>query len=242
MRRAGLLILVLAVLQDAAAAAEHHGLVKFGGLPVPGVAVTATQGRQRFAAITDPQGIYAFPELPEGVWTIQVEMPGFAPIQQDITIAAGAAGVEWELKMLPFEEIHAEVLTNAAPAPAAAAAPSRRGFQRAEVNASSNSTPSPGTETAASGAFANLSPEDLNQRAADGLLINGSVNNGAVSPFAQLAAFGNNRRGTRPLYTGGVGVIVDNSGLNARPYSLTGQDTPKLSYSRLLGSVTLGGP
>ncbi len=242
MRRAGLLILVLAVLEDAAAAAEHHGLVKFGGLPVPGVAVTATQDRQKFVAITDPQGIYAFPELPEGVWTIQVEMPGFAPIQQDLMIAAGAAGVEWELKMLPFEEIHAEVLTNATPAPAAAPAPSRRGFQRAEVNATSNSTPSPGPETAASGAFANLSPEDLNQRAADGLLINGSVNNGAVSPFAQLAAFGNNRRGTRPLYTGGVGVIVDNSGLNARPYSLTGQDTPRLSYSRLLGSVTLGGP
>ena len=31
-----------------------------------------------------------------------------------------------------------------------------------------------------------------------GFLVNGSVNNGAASPFAQLAAFGNNRRG-RPL-------------------------------------------
>ncbi|HYR85988.1 MAG TPA: carboxypeptidase regulatory-like domain-containing protein [Terriglobia bacterium] len=250
MRRTGLPIIVFVVLCCSAAAAEHRGFVKFGGLPVPGVAVTAMKGQQKLVAITDPQGVYAFPELPDGVWTIRVEMLGFAPIQQDITVAAGAAIAEWDLKMLPLEEIHAEVLRSPTPAPApaksagaqpAAPAPSRAGFQRAEVNASSNSA-APAAEAATSGAFSNLSPEDLNQRAADGLLINGSVNNGAASPFAQIAAFGNNRRGSRPLYTGGIGVIVDNSALNARSYSLTGQDTPKPSYNRLLGSVTLGGP
>ncbi|MCL5745356.1 MAG: carboxypeptidase regulatory-like domain-containing protein, partial [Acidobacteria bacterium] len=83
---------------------------------------------------------------------------------------------------------------------------------------------------------------EFDERAADGLLINGSVNNGAASPFAQLAAFGNNRRSGRALYNGGIGVQLDNSALDARPFSLTGQDTPKPAYNRLTGMATLGGP
>jgi hypothetical protein len=57
------------------------------------------------------------------------------------------------------------------------------------------------TRRAAGGASGNRSgrqqrrPRD-NNAAADGLLINGSVNNGAASPFAQRA-FGNNRPGGR---------------------------------------------
>src|SRR5207249_6015757 len=109
-------------------------------------------------------------------------------------------------------------------------------FQRAEVRETARPA---GAAPAANdppqtSAFANLSQDDLNQRAADGFLINGSVNNGAASPFAQLAGFGNNRRG-RPLYTGGASVVVDNSALDARAYSLTGQDTPKPSYNRFPG-------
>ena len=74
------------------------------------------------------------------------------------------------------------------------------------------------------------------QRAADGLLINGSVNNGASSPFAQLQAFGNNRRGVRSLYNGSLGFNnLDISGLDARNYSLTGQDTPKPGYNHFTG-------
>ena len=49
-------------------ASEHHGIVKFGGLAVPGATVTATQGDKKLAAVTDPQGIYSFADLPDGVW------------------------------------------------------------------------------------------------------------------------------------------------------------------------------
>jgi len=232
---------------------QHVGQVTFGGVPVPGATVTAMQGDKSFVAITDLRGVYSYPDLPDGSWMVQVEMPGFATLQGD------ASTTSWELKMLPMEEIHAEVVHAAAPAPtpAAAAAPApantkqtaaqpkaQTGFQRTEVNASSGAGSTPPASDPApptSGAFANLSPEDLNQRAADGLLINGTVNNGAASPFAQLAQFGNNRR-TRPLYTGGIGVVVDNSRLDARAFSLTGQDTPKPAYNHFLGSFTFGGP
>src|SRR4029079_16710350 len=63
--------------------------------------------------------------------------------------------------------------------------------------------------------------------AADGLLINGSVNNGAASPFAQSAAFGNTRRGGRSVYNGTVGAILGNSAWDARPYSFSNLQPPK---------------
>src|SRR4029079_3681368 len=73
-------------------------------------------------------------------------------------------------------------------------------------------------------------------------LINGSVNNGAASPFAQPRAFGNNRTGQRSLYTGGLGIVLGNSAWDARPFSFTLEPTPKSSYADAQASVTFGGP
>ena len=56
-------------------------MVKFAGLPVPGATVTATMGDKKLVAVTDPQGIYTFPDLPDGVWNLQVEMLCFTPAE-----------------------------------------------------------------------------------------------------------------------------------------------------------------
>ncbi len=242
-------------------AAEHHGTVTFGGLPVPGATVTAMQGDQKLAVITDPQGAYAFPDLREGTWTLQLEMPGFAPLTQDVSVVPGSAPAAWELKLLPFDEIVRVVpavpqpeaakpppatstVASANPAPtqnlqvAPRASSPQRGFQRAEVNAA------PGESAAAAAIPSNSGSTDQNdlaQRASDGLLINGSQLNGGSSAVGQNAAFGNNRRGAASLYNGSLGFIFDNSTLDARPFSLTGQDTPKAAYGNIQGMATLGG-
>ena len=67
-------------------ASEHHGQVTFGGLPVPGVAVTATQGDNKVTAITDGMGTYSFPDLADGTWSVQVEMSGFTTLKQDVGV------------------------------------------------------------------------------------------------------------------------------------------------------------
>ena len=249
-------------------AAQHQGQVKFGGLPVPGASVTAVQGDKKLAAITDPQGVYSFPDLAEGTWTMQVEMPGFAGIKQEVNIAADAPIPDWELKMLPLGEMGAETkveaprVSVAAPTPAAAKPNSKggnakgktpmpptntqTGFQRTDVNAAASnqaSTPPAGEEaTPPTDAFVSAGAADLNQRASDGFLINGTANNGASSPFGLNQAFGNNRRGRRSLYNGNLGLILDNSALDARPFSLTGQDTPKQAYNHLNLTAAFGGP
>ncbi len=248
-------------------ASEQHGQVKFGGLPVPGATVTATQGEKTLSAITDSRGNYSFPDLADGTWTIQVEMPGFATLQKAVTVVREAPASEWDLKMLPLNEMHAVAAPPppAAQTPAVAAAkpePKGKGrnrkappaptntsgaFQRTEVNASNPnaSASAPGgdaTTSGGSGAFASQSPSELSEHASDGLLINGTANNGASSPFAQAQAFGNNRRGIRSLYNGNLGVIFDTSTLDARNFSITGQDTPKLPYDHLQGVFAFGGP
>src|SRR5579872_4833753 len=88
-------------------ASEHHGLVKFGGLPVPGATVTARQGSKTLTAVTDGQGAYAFPDLADGTWKLEIEMSGFAPIQEEIAVVPQAPSPEWELKMLALDQIHA---------------------------------------------------------------------------------------------------------------------------------------
>ncbi|HXQ98209.1 MAG TPA: carboxypeptidase-like regulatory domain-containing protein, partial [Candidatus Limnocylindrales bacterium] len=60
-----------------AAAPEYQGQVTFGGMPLPGATVTVTQGEKKFVAIVDQQGVFSFPDLAEGTWTIQIQMTGF---------------------------------------------------------------------------------------------------------------------------------------------------------------------
>lgn len=249
-------------------AADHGGQVKFNGLPLPGATVTATQGDRRISVLADENGDYLFPDLPDGMWSFEVDMSGFAPAKQDVAVAGDAAIPTFDLKMLSFDEIKAvaappeprisvtqtpattTTASNAADAKnpknkknaAAAAVPANGGnsFQRASVNANPNAAPAQAdaADAAPTGAFANRSASD----AADGLLINGSQNNGASSPFAQAASFGNNRRGPNSLYNGSFAIQEDNSALNARSFSYTGQNTPQPGYNHLTGIFNFGGP
>jgi hypothetical protein len=263
-RRSWLIALAIALLayaQAGLAASDHFGRVTFGGLPVPGAAVIASQGDQKLATVTDQEGVFHLALPAEGLWTVRVEMIGFAAAIQEIAIADGAPASTFELKMLPLAEMTAGLpqMTTAPPAgrvvsdplspgasprarpaggatgtsaPAPAAAPPA-GFQRAQVNSSAGSAPIVNDPTPAG---------DADRGGADGFLINGSVNNGAASPFAQLAAFGNNRRNARSLYNGGVGFLFGNSALDARPFSFAGQETPKPSYRDAQIVASFAGP
>ena len=157
-------------------------------------------------------------------------MSCFATIQQDVTVTSNMPSLKWELKMLPLDQIIAQTKVVKAlppPVPAAevAAAP---GKSQASKPADTAEMPKP--------------PENSGQQPSDGLLVNGSVNNAATSQFTLAPAFGNTRKGTRSLYTGGFSLKLDNSALDARQYSLSGQESAKPSYNNITGGVFLGGP
>jgi len=286
------------------AAAEHHGQVKFSGLPVPGATITAVQGDKKLVAITDPQGDYSFPNLADGVWTVQVEMLCFAPQKEDVAVAPGAPNPIWELKLLPFDEIKASAPPPppSAPSPTAAstgpatasatpgaaggqampslaatlpsatlppAKPGKKppknskaaangkatataqvnpqaGFQRTDVNAASNAAPNapgdaappPGDAAPPPGdAAAPTAAPNANQTASEAFVVNGSVSNGV-----ERRAIGNARKGSGSMFRGDASFIMDNSNLDARTFSITGQDTAKPAYDKLRSGASLGGP
>jgi trimeric autotransporter adhesin len=248
-----------------AGAAEHHGQVVFNGLGVPGAVVTASRGDQKYAAITDARGGYSFPDLADGAWNIRIEMQAFSSIQQDVTIGPEAAAGQWELKLLPIDRIQGlktpppSVASPSSPASATTVAAgstknNKKGappvptntqtpFQRTEVNAT-GAAPSPqAAMDAVSATPGNLGDQaDLAQRAADGFLISGSSNNGAGSSFAQSRAFGNFRSVIGSPYNGSVSFNMNNSALDARPYSLAGFNTPKRGYNNVGGAFSFSGP
>ena len=220
-KSAGTLVSLICLAVSIAAGSEYRGEVTFNGLPVPGATVKASCDGKSVVAITDQEGLYVFLDLADGTWTVEVSMFGFAPATRDVVVAPNASPAQWTLTMLPSERLKAEIQK-----PEALAQLATR-----PVVEESKKVESP-VEV----------QDDLRERAADGFLMNGTVNNGAASPFGQAAAFGNNRFGGRSLYTGGIGFVIGNSTFDARPYSLTGQNTPKADYSRMTGGFTFGGP
>ncbi len=254
------------------AASEHHGLVKFGGLPLPGATVTASQGDKKAAAVTDAQGIYSFADLADGVWSMQVEMLCFTTVKREIAVAPDAPAAEWEMKMLSLDDIKSVAPpapppsaapaptaganasqnggSTAAPQPAAAAAPaataakpakgkskgqaasasSQTGFQRTDVNASEGGAAAAPDSGGSMGA-------DASQGASEAMVVNGSTSNGV-----ERRAFGNARKGPGSMFNGNFMSSEGNSALNARNFSLTGQNTEQPAYNNAVFGGQLGGP
>ncbi len=208
MKKLLIAVVLLASTHRLLAGGEHSGQVTFGELPVPGATVTATAGDKKLVTATDESGVFKLPEATPGVWTLKVEMLGFEPVTRDITVTTEPQPSAWTLALRPFDDITRGVPRPAPSSPqSSAASPSQNsngrgaapsnaagrgsGFQRAGVTATPNAARPLPDEPA--------EPQQA-QNAQDGFLINGSVNNGAASPFAQAAAFGNNRRGRGSLF------------------------------------------
>lgn len=236
-------------------AADHAGRVTLAGRAVPGATVTITQGERRVVTTTDAQGVYAVSDIPDGDWTVRVEMRGFTTLTREIRVAADSQPTEWELTMLPATTLAGESVP-IPPLPAVANTPASGGRAPAALTntvttaAPSSAAPAARATTAApstagSAAPASAFPDDIRPSdsatgAADGFIIAGSVNNAASSPFAQSAAFGNARppTGRRP-YTSTITLFGSSSALNATPYSVaTSRIKPDTSTMNFTGTVS----
>lgn len=344
-------------------ASEYHGLVTSGGLPIPGATVTATQGDKKLVTTTDDKGVYSFTDLPDGAWTVEVDMLGFAKVSAPIKIPFGTGGSEWHLQLLSPEAFSTQPFAaprgfrnrapgSAAQTPGAVRQPaetatgnasgrnpgnfsgSGRGggqagsggrpsfgqgsatdvFQRLDLNGSAEAAALEDEGGPAGGI--NAAAGNLSQSGSDALVVNGSISSGVNSNTPQqndwmifgpggpgtLAqagpggpggpgpgapggggargpggfggpgggggrfggggfpggpggrggfrrfggnnpnAFGNARRNRRNQYRGNLALILDNSTLDAKPFSLTGQNTPKSAYNHLRTTGAIGGP
>ncbi|HEV2132667.1 MAG TPA: carboxypeptidase regulatory-like domain-containing protein [Terracidiphilus sp.] len=220
----------LLLLPISVAASSYYGKVTFNGLPVPGATITATQAGERLTAITDAGGVFRFADLKDGAWKIEIRMQFFATIDAQITVAPKMPAGSWELTPLPMTQL----VANAQKEPAATEVAQLPALARLKTP---GQQPSQGVATEGP-----KEPPEQDDRSADGLLVNGSVNNSATSVYSTNPAFGNSRTNSRALYNGGFAAVVDNSAIDARPFSLSGVEAPKNSYTHLTAGFTLGGP
>lgn len=205
------------------AATDQYGQVLFNGLPVPGATIVATQNDKKITTTSDLDGRYRLTGLADGAYALRIEMQGFALLTRELTTDPQGAVPPLELALLPFEEIKKiatiskPIVAMPTPAPNAPGAP--------------NAPDAPDA----------VDPE-LERQAAEGLLVNGSVNNAAASPFAQSRAFGNARPGQRSLYNGNFGFTLGTAALDARPYSFSAERAPRPDYTDMQFMGSIGGP
>jgi hypothetical protein len=212
-----------------AAASEFQGRLTFNGLPLPGATITAQRGAKKIVTASDQSGIFTFADLSDGTWKMVIEMQCFATVHEDVTIAKETPVGKWEMKLLPLDQVKATVQVP----------------QTALSSTSAVAPLIPRKKPDAGAAPEIPHPEEQaenSEKAADGFLVNGSVSNAATSQYAMDRAFGNTRKGSKGIYNYGIAAILDNSALDARPYSLSGFDTPKDVYDRVTMIVTFGGP
>ena len=225
-----------------AAASTYRGVVTFGGLPLPGATIKATQGAKTVTAASDQQGEYEFDDLAYGNWTIEVEMQCFETIHADVTITPNMAAANWEMKLLPQGQIVAEAQQEK-PAIEVPPVPDEASTKKAGQQPGQQPLQQSGQQPGQSkGPEMPKEPQEENQQSADGYLVQGSVNNAATSQYATNSAFGNTRSGSKALYTGGFVASEENSALDARPYALSGIEAPKPSFNDFTGVATLQGP
>jgi trimeric autotransporter adhesin len=221
-------LVTLFALSWPAAASEYHGVVTYSGLPVPGATITASQETKKFTTTSDLGGIYNFADLPDGAWKIEITMQCFSTIKADVTIAPNIPAGNFELHLLPVDQLIARTKMTQAP-PVFQQIPETPALKQPEGTASGpTEIPKP--------------PDDRNQDSSDGFLVNGSVNNAATSQYSLDRAFGNRRPNSKSLYNGGLAVIFGSSALDARAYSLSGLEAPKPFYNLVTGVLTIGGP
>jgi hypothetical protein len=155
-----ILVAWLAVM--ALAASEHHGIVKSNGIPVPGATVTASQGDKKLVTTTGDNGEYAFADLPDGIWTITVEMLGFAKLSREIGVTADAASPTWDLKVETLSALKTDIAADEAAKKAAAdatAAKTAAATPAAVPGAATPATPAAATPGAPAATTAAATPK-----------------------------------------------------------------------------------
>lgn len=253
------IIVLFLILAAGLAGAEHRGIVKAKGLPIPGATITIIQGDRKATTSTDEAGAYAFSDLVGGAWTVRVEMIGFAKAEQQVNLTSGAVSFEWDLKLLKSADSEPAVVKTvrtsktAAPAQAASSAFQKLGLTpTAEGEALAAAQPA---ETPAVAPQAPDSPRapDASQDANESFLVNGSLGRGLAPPKqddpfsaprnpAAAAMIGNRTGKGMNSIQGGAFVTLRNAALDARPYSINGQNVPKPSYANSYFGILAGGP
>ena len=206
-------------------ASEHHGVVTFHGLPLPGAVVTAVQGDRKLVTSTDEDGTYSFRDLSDGTWTVEVQLTGFVKASREIGISPAAPAPTWDLKLAPPS---APATAAAVPGPAGGRGGPQLTPAQAKARAASQAAAQDQAQARAAAVAA------TGGSGGGDAVLSGSVGSGG-SGISGNAVAGNK-------YNGNASFSLDNSVWDAIPYSLTGTQTAKAAYAKGRVGLAFGGP
>jgi carboxypeptidase family protein/TonB-dependent receptor-like protein len=140
--------------------ATATGIVKFGGQPLPGATVIATQDNRRVVTTTDEAGAYELSDLTPGTYSVEVQMFGFQTARKQIQVGSVSQPAEWSLELQPRQREFAQ----------------RPQQQQGGFRAAAGTTENELDQIAATG------PQDTTASASananEAFLVNGSLSNG----------------------------------------------------------------
>ena len=190
----------LLTLVPAARAYEYHGHVFFGGVPVPGATVTVTQGpnnsngHRPAGSLRVSRSCGRHMEDPDRDDRLRDSQRRGHDHPECVAGNMGADAAPARGNAVPDPGIHTRVPS---------ANPLRHSLFRQ----------SPRKRIQIRGSPRYNRRRKIPQRSLRRLLINGTVNNAATSPFTLSPAFGNRRPGSKGLYSGGLGPDCGQLGL-----------------------------
>lgn len=253
---------------DESAGQDQTGVVKSSNQAIPGATVSATQGTMTVVTTTDQSGHYSL-RLGQGVWIVEVTMVGFGPAKKDLTVLNAAQELDFnlQLKESPMtgrgsgsagalageqnrNELESRFQTELENSQGPQVTYSENVGETNEAflvsgtlsngpsaNAGPGSSPSPSSVGGPpTSAMPNLSVPGFGSggRSSRQAATRGRVD----SAFARQA--GNRRRASE--IHGTLTSRVENSALNGKPFSITGQDIPQPAYAQTRFTFAVGGP
>ena len=250
---------------------EQTGFVRSADQPIPGATVSATRGTTIVTTSTDQAGHYSF-RVGSGVWVVEVTMVGFQPARKTLTVSNKLERLDFalQLKEPPVaarragssdvkpggqnpNESSSPMENDLSINQTRPVTPVENGDDTNEaflVSGTLNSGASPNAAPGASPSQPGLGDQSGRQGSAAGNPnVAGFGSGGRRSKqstsrsrvdAAAARQSGNRRRASQ--IRGTLGLRVENSALNAKPFSITGQDNAQPAYGQSHFSAAVGGP
>jgi len=248
-----------------ALARDQTGVVKSANQPIPGATVSATQGTTIVVTTTDQNGRYSL-QLGDGAWVLEVTMVGFQPARQGLTVSNAFHPLDFtlQLKESPMtarprtsaagrageqnpNQVESQLQTESQSntqqvVPAENADDSDEAFLvSGTLSKGPSQNAAQGSSSLQSG-FGDQSGEQVAGIGTPSLSVPGfgksSKRSARGNPAPRLSG---SRRRANEIH-GALSVRFDNSALNAKPFSISGQDIHQPAYAQSRFSAAVGGP
>ena len=241
---------------------DQTGVVRSANQPIPGATISATQGSTIIVTTTDQNGHYSL-HLGQGVWMVEVTMLGFQPAVKALTVSNTAQEFDFTLQL---RELPTTPRRDAAEREGAGEQnqnepasqlpnelekdkeniddPNEAFLLSGTLNKGASPNATPGSSTSDLSGQVVVQGGDTSSLNVPGFGGGGSSSRRSTSRSrvdSAAARQASNRRQANQIH-GRLAFRVENSALNARPFSITGQDIPQPAYAQSRFNFSVGGP